>query len=105
MRNGTFIIPATGERSRRQFTLRTPRNRSRCNGSERRPPTNSVTSVGQHLQAASRALRTKSLAAWRWLQTDEGRQEVRLDRLLAITPLDPGASFGRVELAGRVCSI
>lgn len=39
------------------------------------------------------------------LQTDEGRQEVRLDRLLAITPLDPGASFGRVELAGRVCSI
>lgn len=39
------------------------------------------------------------------LQTDVGRQEVRLDRLLAITPLDPGASFGRVELAGIVCSI
>ncbi|EHK16505.1 uncharacterized protein TRIVIDRAFT_214431 [Trichoderma virens Gv29-8] len=77
MRNGTFIIPATGERSRRQFTLRTPRNRSRCNGSERRPPANSVTSVGQHLQAASRALRTKSLAAWRWLQTDDGRQVLK----------------------------
>ena len=39
------------------------------------------------------------------LQTDEGKQEVRLDRLLAITPLDPGASFGRVELAGMICSI
>ena len=37
------------------------------------------------------------------LQTDAGPQEVRLDRLLAITPLDPGASFGRVELAGMVC--
>ncbi|TLM77699.1 Rho-binding antiterminator [Microbulbifer harenosus] len=33
------------------------------------------------------------------LETDEGRQEVRLDRLLAITPLDQDASFGRVVLA------
>ena len=39
------------------------------------------------------------------LQTEEGKQEVRLDQLLAITPLDPGASFGRVELAGMICSI
>ncbi|KAL7959541.1 Fusaric acid resistance protein-like domain-containing protein [Trichoderma compactum] len=77
MRNGTFVIPATGERSRRQFTLRTPRTRSHCNGSERRPPTTPVTSVGQHLRAASIAVRTKSLAAWRWLQTDEGRQVLK----------------------------
>ena len=38
------------------------------------------------------------------LQNDSGRQEIRLDHLLAITPLDPGASFGRVELAGSYCA-
>ncbi|XQE66043.1 Rho-binding antiterminator [Pseudomonas sp. P3C3] len=56
----------------------------------------------------ARALDTRTAASkeeFLVLQTDEGRQEVRLDRLLAITPLDPGARFGRVELAGRVCSI
>ncbi|MES2817676.1 MAG: Rho-binding antiterminator [Pseudomonadota bacterium] len=34
------------------------------------------------------------------LQTDDGRCEVRLDQLRAITPLDPDASFGRIVLAG-----
>lgn len=56
----------------------------------------------------ARALDTRTAASkeeFLVLQTEEGRQEVRLDRLLAITPLDPGARFGRVELAGRVCSI
>ena len=38
------------------------------------------------------------------LQGDGDRQEVRLDKLLAITPLDPGASFGRIELAGSYCA-
>ncbi|WP_220815893.1 Rho-binding antiterminator [Pseudomonas paralcaligenes] len=33
------------------------------------------------------------------LQTEDGQREVRLDQLRAITPLDPGARFGRVELA------
>ena len=32
------------------------------------------------------------------LQSSDGQREVRLDRLRAITPLDPGASFGRLEL-------
>jgi len=56
----------------------------------------------------ARALDTRTAASkeeFLVLQTEEGRQEVRLDRLLAITPLDPGARFSRVELAGRVCSI
>ncbi|RFU72852.1 60s ribosomal l19 [Trichoderma arundinaceum] len=77
MRNGTFVIPATGERSRRQFTLRAPRNRSHCDGSERRPSVASVSAAGQHIQAASRAVRVKTLAAWKWLQTDEGRQVLK----------------------------
>ncbi|ETS01833.1 60S ribosomal protein L19 [Trichoderma reesei RUT C-30] len=77
MRNGTFVIPATGERSRRQFTLRAPRSRSHCNGAERRPPAASGISVGQRIRAASRFARTKALAAWAWLQTDDGRQVLK----------------------------
>ncbi|MBM7060734.1 Rho-binding antiterminator [Pseudomonas sp. UL073] len=38
------------------------------------------------------------------LETAQGSTEVRLDELLAITPLNPGASFGRVELAGQFCA-
>lgn len=30
--------------------------------------------------------------------TDDGERQLRMDRLLAITPLDAGASFGRVLL-------
>lgn len=32
-----------------------------------------------------------------------GQQQLRMDRLLAITPLTPGASFGRVLLGNRTC--
>ncbi|WP_166358899.1 Rho-binding antiterminator [Pseudomonas akapageensis] len=39
------------------------------------------------------------------LEGADGALEVRLDRLLAITPLGAGASFGRVELAGGSCAI
>ncbi|MFK0033682.1 Rho-binding antiterminator [Pseudomonas monteilii] len=35
------------------------------------------------------------------LQDDAGKQEVRLDRLLAITPVDACARFGRIELAAN----
>ncbi|PON29711.1 hypothetical protein TGAM01_v201077 [Trichoderma gamsii] len=77
MRNGTFVIPATGQRSRRQVTLRTPRNRSRCDGSRRRSSMPSVGTAGQHLQAVSQAAWEKCLAAWRWLQTDQGHQVLK----------------------------
>lgn len=39
------------------------------------------------------------------LRGDEGPVEVRLDHLQAITPVNPNASFGRVELANMVCKI
>lgn len=38
------------------------------------------------------------------VQSESARQEIRLDQLLAITPLDSGASFGRIELAGSYCA-
>ncbi|NWL77441.1 transcriptional antiterminator [Pseudomonas taiwanensis] len=39
------------------------------------------------------------------LEVEDGPCSVRMDRLLAITPLEPGARFGRVELAGKVCAV
>mgnify|MGYP006183822513 FL=1 len=38
------------------------------------------------------------------VENADGQQEIRLDQLLAITPLDDNAQFGRVEFQGAVCS-
>ena len=38
------------------------------------------------------------------LDTADGQREIRLDQLLAVTPLDDDAQFGRVVLAGASCS-
>ena len=64
---------------------------------------------GYHLQVegidgcsyAARALTTRTAASkeeFLVLRGDSGQFEVRLDRLLAITPLDANARFGRIEL-------
>ena len=37
------------------------------------------------------------------LRSPDGEVRLRLDRLLAITPLDAGARFGRVLLGGARC--
>lgn len=55
---------------------------------------------------AARALTTRTAPSkqeFLVLQGNNGQFEVRLDQLLAITPLDPNASFGRIELAGSYC--
>lgn len=39
------------------------------------------------------------------VQTVDGQQEIRLDQLLAVTPLDDNAQFGRVVLQGAACSL
>jgi Rho-binding antiterminator len=39
-----------------------------------------------------------------FLQFADGIEEVRMDQLAAITPLDDGASFGRVELGNSFCA-
>ncbi|MGJ7513181.1 Rho-binding antiterminator [Pseudomonas baetica] len=38
------------------------------------------------------------------LETADGEQEVRLDQLQAITPLDANAQFGRVVFSDAVCT-
>ena len=39
------------------------------------------------------------------LQAADGERTVRLDRLLAITPQDADARFGRFELGGQSCAL
>ncbi|MDP9941367.1 Rho-binding antiterminator [Ectopseudomonas alcaliphila] len=38
------------------------------------------------------------------VQGEAGQQDLRLDRLQAITPLNAGASFGRIVLADSYCA-
>lgn len=59
---------------------------------------------GTRLQG--RALTTETSASkeeFLLLRTADGEQRLRMDRLLAITPLDAGASFGRVPLGSKRC--
>ncbi|WP_433770582.1 Rho-binding antiterminator [Pseudomonas putida] len=55
----------------------------------------------------ARALTTRTASSkeeFLLLETADGQQEVRLDQLLAITPLDANAQFGRVAFSDAVCS-
>jgi len=55
---------------------------------------------GSGFQALAKTTRTSSAQEeFLCLETDNGPIEVRLDRLLAITPLNEGSRFGRVQLA------
>ncbi|MEK1907727.1 MAG: Rho-binding antiterminator [Pseudomonas sp.] len=61
---------------------------------------------GTNLQAQALTTRTNAQKEeFFCLQGDDGPLEIRLDQLLAITPSDPQASFGRIELAGHFCSL
>lgn len=55
---------------------------------------------GQHVTARAITTRTASTREeFLEVDTEGGRQEIRLDHLLAITPVDEDAKFGRVVLA------
>ncbi|WP_212624820.1 Rho-binding antiterminator [Pseudomonas sp. PP3] len=60
---------------------------------------------GARLEA--RALDTRTSAEkeeFLILETADGKQEIRLDQLLAVTPLDANAEFGRVVFTDAVCT-
>jgi Rho-binding antiterminator len=55
----------------------------------------------------ARALTTRTATSkeeFLLLQSEAGQFEMRLDQLLAITPLNANASFGRIELSGNYCA-
>lgn len=55
---------------------------------------------GQRLTARAITTRTSpTREEFLEVETADGRQDIRLDRLLAITPQDKNARFGRVVLA------
>lgn len=86
MRNGTFIIPSTGERSRRQFTLRTSSSSSaNSNASQRATGTDdddadqllSPETAGERLQLLKRQVGGKFVAVWNWLNSDQGHAVIK----------------------------
>ncbi|KAF7563064.1 hypothetical protein G7046_g1093 [Stylonectria norvegica] len=73
LRNGTFIIPKTGERSRREFTLRTssslPSNRIATDEYQSLEYTDTN---GEYFRAIGHNIKVAAIRAWRWLDTEEG---------------------------------
>ncbi len=55
--------------------------------------------LGQALTTETTASKEEFLL----VRTADGEQRLRMDHLLAITPQDAGASFGRVLLSGNRC--
>jgi len=61
---------------------------------------------GQQLMARAVTTRTSSdKEEFLVIEQQGAQQEIRLDQLLAITPQEANAKFGRVVLAGGVCGI
>ena len=71
MRNGTFVIPSTGERSRRQFTLRTSSSLSGGDGASDMLAASAET-IGEKFKETALKAKNKSIALWTWFQSDEG---------------------------------
>ncbi|KAG9252002.1 60S ribosomal protein L19 [Emericellopsis atlantica] len=69
-RNGTFIIPATGERSRRQFTLRTTSSISAGDGAS--DTLSTAETVGGKIKSVAKRAKDKTIGLWYWFQSDEG---------------------------------
>ncbi|POR32711.1 Uncharacterized protein TPAR_07127 [Tolypocladium paradoxum] len=76
MRNGTFVIPSTGERSRRQFTLRASSSLFSADGSGYGSIASAETTGGR-LRTTTRRARAKALAAWRWIDSEDGHQVLK----------------------------
>ncbi|KAJ6785247.1 hypothetical protein PWT90_07214 [Aphanocladium album] len=75
MRNGTFIIPSTGERSRKQFTLRTS-----ATANPRASIINRYTEAETLCEQCAAALddgKSRLLAVWYWLCSDQGHQVLK----------------------------
>ncbi|KAJ2903257.1 hypothetical protein MKZ38_010209 [Zalerion maritima] len=79
LRNGTFIIPSTGERSRRNFSLRTPSAATPDGSPDGRlgddvfwPVLDEDLCTAERLAAAAHNCKATLVRMWRWLNSDEG---------------------------------
>lgn len=58
---------------------------------------------GSHLLGQALNTQTTAKEEFLLIRTSDGEQRLRMDRLLAITPQEANASFGRVLLSGNRC--
>ncbi|MDM9652731.1 Rho-binding antiterminator [Pseudomonas sp. CW003PS] len=58
---------------------------------------------GSHLLGQALTTQTTAKEEFLLIRTSDGEQRLRMDRLLAITPQEANASFGRVLLSGNRC--
>ncbi|KAF4981419.1 hypothetical protein FZEAL_2767 [Fusarium zealandicum] len=76
LRNGTFIIPRTGERSRQEFSLRTSTNAVSNNNTPSNVSAyqslNTAESNKERLHIIFRNIKVALALAWAWLDTEEG---------------------------------
>jgi hypothetical protein len=76
LRNGTWIIPGTGERTRRQFTLRHAIFDGSGDEDTMRPLVEQRT-VGEKVQAALHNSGVVARSIWAWLQGPKGRGTIK----------------------------
>ncbi|XWW96883.1 hypothetical protein V2A60_004863 [Cordyceps javanica] len=94
MRNGTFVIPSTGERSRKQFTLRTSATANARASIINRY--SEAETICEQCAAAVHDGKSRALAFWRWLCSDQGHQVLKctfayvLGSLATFSPLLSG---------------
>ncbi|KAI6768263.1 hypothetical protein HG530_006272 [Fusarium avenaceum] len=75
LKNGTFVIPRTGERSRQEFSLHTGTNALSTSDDENKPTYQSfedAESVSDRLRIIVNNIRTAFVVVWLWLHTEEG---------------------------------
>ncbi|KAG5926287.1 hypothetical protein E4U53_003115, partial [Claviceps sorghi] len=76
MRNSTFVIPSTGERSRRQFTLRTSSSVS-SGTSDRLQRQSSMGQATDRIRSTAQAMTDRFKSLWLWLNSRDGRQVLK----------------------------
>ncbi|KHN96396.1 60S ribosomal protein L19 [Metarhizium album ARSEF 1941] len=77
LRNGTFVIPSTGERSRRQFTLRTSDTIAQGSGGRRLERRSSMGQATDGLRWSAQVAKTKAQSVWQWVKSRDGHQVLK----------------------------
>ncbi|EWG40044.1 hypothetical protein FVEG_15102 [Fusarium verticillioides 7600] len=75
LKNGTFIIPRTGERSRSEFSLSTSTNAVVADDVNKKPKYQSfeaAESFGDRVHIVAHNVKTAFILVWLWLHTEEG---------------------------------
>ncbi|KAI1434178.1 ribosomal protein L19 [Xylaria sp. CBS 124048] len=97
LRNGTWIIPHTGERTRRQFTLRHPPTLDGSSRDGNTPPLAADASLRDKAQSVWHELTITATFLWGWLQSSKGRGTVKCSVAYLLASLGtfwhPAASF------------